>query len=265
MKRQGYPSDVDDDTYLFLLPYLVLSRQDARQRKYSIRDALNALLWVARTGAQWAYLPNDFPPAETVRQQAHRWFEAGCFLNAAHDLRVLSRVEQARNGEPTAIILDSRTLQSTPESGHRAGYDGAKKRKGTKVHLAVDTLGHVLAVLTTPANEQDRAQVKDLCQEVQEATGVNIEVAYADQGYTGAQTALDASEAGVELVVIKRPEATKGFILLPRRWVVERSFAWLSRFRRLGRDLERLPSTLVGFHFLAACILLCHNLKPLFV
>ncbi|WP_309573451.1 IS5 family transposase [Deinococcus sp.] len=264
MTRRGYPSDVDDDTYLFLLPYLVLRPKDAVQRKYPIRDVLNALLWVARTGAQWAYLPHDFPPAETVRQQAHRWFEAECFLNAAHDLRLLSRVEKSRNGEPTAIIIDSRTLQSTPESGHRAGFDGAKKRKGTKVHLAVDTLGHLLAVLTTPANEQDRAQVKDLCLEVQEATGVNVEVAFADQGYTGEKTALDATDAGVELIVVKRPEASKGFILVPKRWVVERSFAWMSRFRRLGRDLERLPSTLVGFHVLAACVLLCNNLKPLF-
>ena len=261
---RGYPSDVDDDTYLFLLPYLLLSPVDATQRKYPLRDVLNALLWIARTGAQWAYLPNDFPPAETVRQQAHRWFAAGCFENAAHDLRILARVEQARNGEPTAIVIDSRTLQSTPESGHRAGQGGAKKRKGTKVHLAVDTLGHLLAVLTTPQGEQDRAQVFDLCLEVQEATGVKVEVAFADQGYTGRQTALEATEVGVELVVVKRPEASKGFILLPRRWVVERSFAWLSRFRRLGRDLERLPSTLVGFHFLAACVLLCNNLRPLF-
>ena len=139
------------------------------------------------------------------------------------------------------------------------------KRKGTKVHLAVDTLGYLLAMLTTPANKQDRAQVTDLCLEVQEATGMHVEVAFADQGYTGAQAALDATKAGIELVVVKRPEATKGFILLPKRWGVERSFAWLSRFRRLGRDLKRLPSTLVGFHFLAACVLLCNNLRPLFV
>lgn len=129
--------------------------------------------------------------------------------------------------------------RSTPESGHRAGYDGAKKQKGTKVHLAVDTLGHLLAVLTTPANEQDRAQVFDLCLEVQGATGVNVEVAFADQGYTGERTVLDATDTGVELIVVKRPEASKGFILVPKRWVFERSFAWLSRFRRLGRDLER--------------------------
>ena len=264
MTRRGYPSDVDDDTYLFLLPYLLLSPQDAPQRTYPIREVLNALLWVARTGAQWAYLPHDFPPAETVRQQAHRWFVAECFLNAAHDLRLISRVEKSKNEQPTAIIIDSRTLQSTPESGHRAGYDGAKRRKGTKVHLAVDTLGHLLAVLATPANEQDRAQVFDLCSEVQDVTGMTVQVAFVDQGYTGEQTALDALHTGVELIVVKRPEATKGFILLPRRWVVERSFAWLSRFRRLGRDLERLPSTLIGFHLLAACVLFCDNLKPLF-
>ncbi|SMB97170.1 transposase, IS4 family [Deinococcus hopiensis KR-140] len=237
MKRRGYPSDVDDDTYLFLLPYLLLTPEDARQRKYPLREILNALMWVARTGAQWAYLPHDFPPAETVRQQAHRWFIAECFQNAAHDLRLLTHVEQQKTPEPTAIVIDSRTLQSTPESGHRAGFDGAKKRKGTKVHLAVDTLGHLLAVLTSPTNEQDRAQVKDLCLEVQEATGAHVQVAFADQGYTGEQTALQATEAGVELIVVKRPEASKGFILLPQRWVVERSFAWFSRFIRIPINL----------------------------
>lgn len=107
------------------------------------------------TGAQWAYLPHDFPPAETVRLLTHRWFQAECVQNASHDLRLLFRVEKFRNGEPTAVIIDSRTLQSTPESRHRAGFDGAKKRKGTKVHLAVATLRHLLAVLTTPANEQN--------------------------------------------------------------------------------------------------------------
>lgn len=110
MTRRGYPSDVDDGTYLFLLPYLLLSPKDASQRKYPIRDVLNALLWVACTGAQWGYLPHDFPPAETVRQQAHRWFMTGCFENAAHDLRILSRLEKSRTGDPSAIIIDSRTL-----------------------------------------------------------------------------------------------------------------------------------------------------------
>ena len=124
------------------------------------------------------------------------------------------------------------------------------------MHLAVDTLGHLLAILASPANEQDRAQVQDLCLAVQEVTGGSIEVAFADQRYTGEEASTQASEANVSLIVVKRPEATKGFILLPKRWIVERSFAWFFRFRRLARDLERLPATLLGFHFLAAAILM---------
>ncbi|MFC4637839.1 IS5 family transposase [Deinococcus hohokamensis] len=263
MDRRPYPSDIDEDTYHFMVPYLVLKPEHAAQRKYPLREVLNALFWMARTGAQWAFLPHDFPPPRIVQEQAQRWFSAGVFEAMAHDLRVLSRVQQQRRGDPSVVIIDSRTLQSTPESGHRAGYDGAKKRKGTKVHLAVDTLGHLLAVLTSPANEQDRAQVYDLCLEVQEASGVNVQLAFADQGYTGKDTAIQAAAAGVELVVVKRPETTKGFILLPKRWVVERSLAWLSRFRRLGRDLERLSLTLIGFHFVAACLLLVARLQPL--
>jgi transposase len=260
VSRRAYKTDIDDETYQFMLPYLVLRPVDAPQRKYEIREVINALFYVARTGVQWELLPHEFPPPEIVRQQARRWFDNGCFENIMHDLRILSRVQQQRNAEPSAVIIDSRTLISTPESGHRAGYDGAKKRKGTKVHIVVDTLGHLLALMSTPANEQDRQQVHDLCLEVQEATGVNVEVAFVDQGYTGEQARKDAADAGIELMVVKRPDASKGFILLPKRWVVERSFAWLSRFRRLGRDLERLPSTLLGFHTLAFCILLLSKL-----
>ncbi|EYB68617.1 transposase, IS4 [Deinococcus phoenicis] len=262
MNRRAYPSDVDDETYHFLLPYLALVPEDAPQRKYPLREVLNALLWLGRTGAQWDYLPHDFPPKDIVRAQAKRWFEAHCFENAVHDLRLFTRVQQQRGGEPTAIIIDSRTLQSTPESGHRAGYDGAKKRKGTKVHLVVDTLGHLLTLMTSSANEQDRAQVKELCREAQEITGGMLEVAFVDQDYTGEATQAAARQSNIELIVVKRQDASRGFILLPKRWVVERSFAWLSRFRRLGRDLERLSSTLIGFHFLAACVLLLAKSKP---
>ena len=160
------------------------------------------------------------------------------------------------------MILDSRTLQSSPESGARVGYDGAKRRKGSKTHLAVDTLGHVLALLVTPANEQDRAQVAALAAAVQEATGETVEVAYVDQGYTGEQPAADAAAHGIRLEVVKLPEAKRGFVLLPRRWVVERDFAWATRFRRLARDYERLPQVLAGLHFLAFACLMLHRLIP---
>ncbi|MBZ9753645.1 IS5 family transposase [Deinococcus sp. HMF7604] len=256
MRRRAYPSDIDDETYAFLLPYLALSPEDAPQRRYPLREVLNALLWLSRTGAQWAYLPHEFPPPEIVRSQAKRWFQAQCFENAVHDLRLFCRVKQKKHGEPTAIIVDSRTLQSTPESGHRAGFDGAKKRKGTKVHLAIDTLGHLVALMTSPANEQDRAQVEALCHVAQLETGGMLEVAFVDQGYTGEAAQSAARNSNMELIVVKRPDASRSFVLLPKRWVVERSFAWLARFRRLARDLERLSATLIGFHFLAACVLL---------
>ncbi len=156
------------------------------------------------------------------------------------DLRALLRVAEGRNEQPTAVIIDSRTLQSIPESGGRAGYDGGKRKKGSKVHIAVDTLGHLLGLVVTPASEQDRAQVQELAQQVQQMTGETVEIAFVDQGYTGEQAAQDAAAEGIQLEVVKLPQAKKGFVLLPRRWVVERSFAWTGRFRRLARDYERL-------------------------
>jgi transposase len=134
-------------------------------------------------------------------------------------------VAQGRQGQPSAVILDGRTLQSTCESGARAGYDGYKRKKGSKVHMAVDTLGLLLAVHVTPANDQERAQVQELARQVQHVSRQTVKLAFADQGYTGGEPAKAARDEGIELQVIKLPEAKKGFVLLPRRWVVERSFA----------------------------------------
>nr|MCU0508486.1 transposase [Anaerolineae bacterium] len=140
-----------------------------------------------------------------------------------------------------------------------------KKRKGSKVHLAVDTLGQLLAVLVTPANEQDRAQVAALAAQIQEVTGAAAELAFVDQGYTGAQPAADAEQQGIRLEVVKLPTAKRGFVLLPRRWVVERSFDWLARFRRLARDYERLAETLAGLHFVAFAMLMAQRFVTLMV
>jgi transposase len=171
--------------------------------------------------------------------------------------RALLRLCEGRASESTAAILDSRTLRSTLESGSRGGYDGAKRKKGSKVHAAVDTLGHLLALFVSPADEQERAWVAELAEAVQEATGESVELAYVDQGYTGERAASEAEARGISLEVVKHPEAKQGFVLLPRRWVVERDFAWASRFRRLVKDYERLPDTLAGLHFVAfACLFL---------
>jgi len=254
--RKSYPSDVSDAEWQFLLPFLTLMREDAPQREHSLRDHFNAMRYVVKTGCQWRFLPNDLPPWTAVYQQARRWFFAGVFEMITHELRVVVRIIEDRESHPSGIIVDSRTLQSTPESGDRAGFDGHKKKKGSKIHAAVDTLGNLLALSVTPANENDRSQVAELAARVQEVTGEKVEIAYVDQGYTGEEPATAASEHGIKLIVVKHTEAKHGFVLLPRRWVVERTFGWLGRFRRLTRDYERLTTTLKGWHWLAALVIL---------
>jgi transposase len=256
MTRKPYPSDVTDDEWAFVAPYLTLMREDAPQRDYELREVFNGLRWIVRTGAQWRMMPNDLPPWYTVYQQAQRWIAASVFENMVHDLRALLRLAKGKKEQPTAAIFDGRTLQSTPESGERAGYDGYKRKKGSKIHIAVDTLGLLLAAHVTPANEQERAQVKQLAEDVQAVTQNSVEVAFVDEGYTGEQPESDAKASGINLIVIKLPEAKKGFVLLPRRWVVERSFAWTARFRRLARDFERTPEVLRSLHFVAFAILM---------
>ena len=257
--RKPYPCDVSDEEWALVVPYLALLPETAGQRTHSLRETFNGLRYLVRHGIPWRAMPNDLPPWHAVYDQAQRWLAAGCFEALTHDLRTLLRVAAGRPGEPTAAVLDSRTLRSTPESGHRAGYDGAKRKRGSKVHLAVDALGHLLALHVTPATADDRAEVGRLARAAQEATGESIELAFVDQGYTGEQPAAAAQEQGIRLMVVKLPEVKRGFVLLPRRWVVERTFAWATRFRRLVRDYERLHTTLAGFHVVAlACLMLKH-------
>lgn len=259
--RKSYPSDVSDDEWQFVVPYLTLMRLDAPQREHELRDVFDALRWMARAGAGWRLLPHDFPPWAAVYQQTQRGLRAKVFETLAHDLRVLLRLAVGRAPEPTAAIFDARVLQSSVESGARAGYDGHKRKRGSKLHLAVDTLGgrplgRMLALYVTPANVDERAVVAALAKRVQEATGSQVTLAYVDQGYTGDKPACAAAEQGIALEVVKLDAAKHGFVLLPRRWVVERDFAWTTRFRRLVRDYERLPETLAGLHVVAFVVLM---------
>ncbi|WP_250504231.1 IS5 family transposase [Caballeronia sp. AZ7_KS35] len=261
--RRAYPTDVSDDEWSFVVPYLTLMGSNAPQRKYELREMFNALRWLVRAGAAWRMLPTNFPPWELVYQQTHRWLQAGCFEAMVSDMRSIVRVALGRQGKPSAVILDGRTLQSTCESGASAGYDGYKRKRGSKIHMAVDTLGQLFAVYVTPASEQERAQVVELARQVQQAAGHTVKLAFADQGYTGQEPAQVAQAEGIELQVIKLSEAKKGFVLLPRRWVVERSFGWLNRFRRLARDYERLPETLAGLHFVVFAMLMLVHAAPI--
>ena len=258
-RNKTYPSDVTDEEWAFCAPYLTLMKEDVPQRKYTLRTLFNGLRYMVRAGCPWRMLPHDLPPWQAIQQQTLRWIAAGVFEDMAADLRRILRLILDRAEEPSAVILDGRTVQSTPESGARAGYDGHKRRKGSKVHIAVDTLGHLLALRVTSADQQERAQVEALAKEVQQATGQNVELAYVDQGYTGQDAADAATAQGIQLEVVKLSTAKRGFVLLPRRWVVERSFAWMARFRRLARDYERLPQTFAGLHWLAFVTLMLNS------
>lgn len=173
-----------------------------------------------------------------------------------HDLRAILRLAEGKQEQPTAAIFDGRTMQSTPESGERAGYDGHKKRKGSKIHLAVDTLGYLLALHVTPANEQERVQVQRLAEKIQEVPGIQLKSTMAIKAIPVKMLNQPALQAGIELMVVKLPEAKKSFVLIPRQRVVERSIAWTTRFRRLARDFERTPKTLAELHFLTFLMLM---------
>ena len=165
MARKPYPSDVTDEEWDFVASYLTLMKEDAPQREHDLREVFNAMRWIVRTGSPWRYMPNDLPPWEVVYQQSQRWLASGVFEAMTQDLRRILRVLEGRAEEPSAAVFDSRTLRSTPESGRRGGYDGAKRKKGSKVHMAVDTLGYLLSLHVTPADQQDREQVGKLAKD----------------------------------------------------------------------------------------------------
>jgi transposase len=169
--RKPTATDVSDDEWALVAPYLLLLPEDALQRRSPLREVFNALRWIGRSGAPWRLLPTNFPPWPTVYQQTRRWLDAGCFEVLVHELRLLLRLEQGRAGQPSAAILDARVRQSSPERGARAGSDGHKRRKGSTVHAAVDTLGQLLAGLTSPANDDERTQVDALAAQIQAVTG----------------------------------------------------------------------------------------------
>ena len=180
MAKKGYPSNRSDAEWAFAAPYLALITEEAPQRKHDLRRVYDALRYVVRSGVPWRFLPSDFPPWTAVYQQARRWLEAGVFEAMTHDLREVMRYGEARRNTPSGIVLDARVLKSSVESGHRAAWDGHKRMWGSKIHIAVDSLGHLLAAVVTPANENERRQVAELAKRVQEVTGESVRLAWVD-------------------------------------------------------------------------------------
>jgi len=214
--RKPYPSDVSDEEWALVAPCFTLLPEEAGQREHGLREAFNGLRYILKTGAPWRWRPNALPPWPAVRQQARRCLAAGCFKARVEDLRVALRLAAGRAAEPSVAILDSRTLRSTPESGERAGHDGAKRRKGSQVHVALDTLGHLRALHAAPASA-DRGEVGRLARESQSVPEGSVEIAWVDQGCTGERAREAAARHGLALEIVKLPEAKRGFVFLPRR------------------------------------------------
>src|SRR5215217_3286735 len=253
--RKPYPSDVSDEEWAFVAPYLALLREDAPQLTHDLREVLNGLRWVVRTGSAWRYCPTTChrgKPSTSRRgggslpASSRRWSTICTYSFATF------RGQGARADGGDTRLSHSTLHPGEWLSGRLRRSEAKEGRK--KVHAAVDTLGHLLALFVTPASEQDREQMGELTRAIQEETGESVELAYVDQGYTGERAAEEAEAHVISLEVVKHPEAKRGFVLLPRRWVVERDFAWASRFRRLAKDYERLPTVWAGLHFVAfAC------------
>jgi putative transposase len=259
-RRKPYPSDVTDAQWQLLEPLLPPDPGGGRKRTTDRREVVNAILYVGKNGCAWRALPHDLPPEGTVRDYFHRWRRAGLWERILDTLRQQVRRQEGKDNEPTAAIIDSQSVKGTRTSGLR-GYDAGKKVKGTKRHLLVDTLGLLLCVVVHAANLQDRDGAKLVFARAQQKCP-GVQLVWADGGYAGKLLAWLRAFCGWVLEIVKRNELVKGWQLLPRRWVVERTISWVSGYRRLSKDYEYWPQTSEAFIEIAMIHLMLHRLAP---
>lgn len=264
--RKPYQTDLTDEQWAILKPLIPPAKPGGRPRGVDMREVINTLLYLNRTGCQWALLPHDLLPKSTVYEYFSQWREDGTWQRMMDQLRAAVRGQQAPSKQPTpsAASIDSQSVKTTEQGGER-GYDGGKKINGRKRHVSVDTLGLVLAVAVTSAALDDAAAAPLVLAQLDRERYPRLEVIWADNKYHNhaLQAWIDTDSPGRwRLEVVSRPAGTKGFVLVPKRWVSERTFGWLGRCRRHSKDYERRTDSSESMLRISAIHLMLKRLKP---
>jgi putative transposase len=260
-KSQLYPTDLKSSEWQVIRALLPTPKNTGRRRVHSWRSILNALFYVVKGGIPWRLLPKEYPPYQTVYHYFRLWRKSGFWeeLNTKLREKLRKKVKGKGKKHPSAAILDSQSVK-TVEGGKDIGFDGNKKVNGRKRHVLVDTLGLVLAVLVTAASVEDRAGAKLLFTRIQHLSWKRMKLVWTDGNYTGTLKDWLKETLGWLLEIVSKPSDQIGFVVLPKRWIVERTFAWLNRHRRLSKDYERLPETSEAFIHLAMIRLMLKRL-----